>query len=191
MRVEHLWEGNRFVKGATWLAVNEVNVHLRRTTRACRWWWWWLGQSWWWWGSWWQRVSTRRDERASYIRRATKSFPFPETRNDACFSLQSKMEREKGRHSKEDDDDVVVVRMTTMMMMMMASKWLWWTRSQHSRHCFPPLSRCNPNSLSRSLKVYLVLVSSFELPQMQLGETSLFLLIFILLQFFPLSRAGF
>ena len=32
MRVEHLWEGNRFVKGATWLAVNEVNVHLRRTT---------------------------------------------------------------------------------------------------------------------------------------------------------------
>ena len=69
----------------------------------------------------------------------------------------------------------------TRMMMMMC---LWWTRSQHSRHCSPPLSRCNPNSLSRSLKVYLVLVSSFELSQMQLGETSLFLLIFILLQFF-------
>ena len=36
MRAEHLWEGNRFVKGATWLAVNEVNVHLRRTTGARR-----------------------------------------------------------------------------------------------------------------------------------------------------------
>ena len=45
----------------------------------------------------------------------------------------------------------------TRMIMMM---WLWWTRSQHSRHCSPPLSRCNPNSLSRSLKVYLVFLTA-------------------------------
>ena len=49
--------------------------------------------------------SSQRDEHASQIRRATRSFPLPETRDDSCFSLQSKMEREKGRHSKEVDDD--------------------------------------------------------------------------------------